>query len=75
MGSIATNEPDRSRQMKDISDPREANCPHQVEIHSRVANRFPQRKGLVMSIHGMGGNAGDAVAPLVVGASRAQPIR
>jgi len=33
-----------------------------------LANRFPQRKGLVMSIHGMGGNAGDAVAPLVVGA-------
>jgi MFS transporter, FSR family, fosmidomycin resistance protein len=33
-----------------------------------LANRFPQRKGLVMSIHGMGGNVGDAVAPLVVGA-------
>ena len=33
-----------------------------------LANRFPQRKGLVMSIHGMGGNIGDAVAPLVVGA-------
>jgi len=33
-----------------------------------LANRFPERKGLVMSIHGMGGNVGDAVAPLVVGA-------
>ncbi len=33
-----------------------------------LANRFPQRKGLVMSIHGMGGNIGDAVAPLVAGA-------
>jgi MFS family permease len=33
-----------------------------------LANRFPQRKGLVMSIHGMGGNVGDAVAPLVAGA-------
>jgi FSR family fosmidomycin resistance protein-like MFS transporter len=35
---------------------------------SWLANRFPQRKGLVMSIHSMGGNAGDAVAPLVAGA-------
>src|SRR5437764_547714 len=33
-----------------------------------LANRFPERKGLVMSIHGMGGNAGDGVASLVVGA-------
>ena len=33
-----------------------------------LANRFPDRKGLVMSFHGMGGNVGDAVAPLVVGA-------
>jgi MFS family permease len=33
-----------------------------------LANRFPQRKGLVMSVHAMGGNVGDAVAPLVVGA-------
>ena len=33
-----------------------------------LANRFPERKGLVMSIHGMGGNVGDAVAPLVMGA-------
>jgi MFS family permease len=33
-----------------------------------LANRFPERKGLVLSLHGMGGNVGDAVAPLVVGA-------
>src|SRR5690242_17095268 len=33
-----------------------------------LANRFPRRKGLVMSIHGMGGNVGDALAPLVIGA-------
>jgi FSR family fosmidomycin resistance protein-like MFS transporter len=33
-----------------------------------LANRFPERKGLVMSFHSMGGNVGDAVAPLVVGA-------
>jgi MFS family permease len=32
-----------------------------------LANRFPDRKGLVMSFHSMGGNVGDAVAPLVVG--------
>ena len=32
-----------------------------------LANRFPQRKGLVMSIHGMGGNVGDALAPLAAG--------
>jgi MFS family permease len=32
-----------------------------------LANRFPERKGLVMSVHGMGGNVGDAVAPLVIG--------
>ena len=31
-------------------------------------HRFPERKGLVMSFHSMGGNVGDAVAPLVVGA-------
>ncbi len=35
---------------------------------SWLANRFPRRKGLVMSIHSMGGNVGDAVAPLVAGA-------
>jgi len=33
-----------------------------------LAQRFPDRKGLVMSVHGMGGNVGDACAPLVVGA-------
>ena len=33
-----------------------------------LARRFPQRKGLVLSLHGMGGNAGDALAPLAVGA-------
>jgi len=33
-----------------------------------LADRFPRRKGLVMSIHGMGGNVGDAFAPLVMGA-------
>jgi MFS transporter, FSR family, fosmidomycin resistance protein len=33
-----------------------------------LARRFPKRRGLVVSIHGMGGNVGDAVAPLVVGA-------
>jgi MFS transporter, FSR family, fosmidomycin resistance protein len=32
-----------------------------------LANRFPDRKGLVMAFHGMGGNVGDAFAPLVVG--------
>jgi MFS family permease len=33
-----------------------------------LANRFPRRKGLVMSVHGMGGNVGDAFAPLAIGA-------
>ncbi len=33
-----------------------------------LAQRYPQRKGFVLSLHGMGGNAGDALAPLVVGA-------
>jgi sugar phosphate permease len=32
-----------------------------------LAGRYPDRKGLVLSLHGMGGNAGDALAPLVVG--------
>jgi MFS family permease len=31
-----------------------------------LARLFPDRRGLVVSIHGMGGNVGDAVAPLVV---------
>lgn len=33
-----------------------------------LGGRFPERKGFVLSIHGMGGNVGDAVAPLAVGA-------
>jgi FSR family fosmidomycin resistance protein-like MFS transporter len=32
-----------------------------------LAQSFPQRRGLVVSIHAMGGNLGDALAPLVVG--------
>ena len=32
-----------------------------------LSQRFPERKGLVVSIHGMGGNVGDAVAPFVAG--------
>ena len=32
-----------------------------------LADRFPDRKGLVMAFHGMGANVGDAVAPLVIG--------
>src|SRR5579871_4443718 len=32
-----------------------------------LADRFPERKGLAMSFHGMGANVGDAIAPLVVG--------
>jgi MFS family permease len=35
---------------------------------SALAHRYPQRKGLVLSFHGMGGNAADAIAPMVVGA-------
>ena len=33
-----------------------------------LAQCFPERKGLVLSLHGMGGNVGDALAPLAVGA-------
>ena len=33
-----------------------------------LARRYPERKGLVLSLHGMGGNVGDAFAPLLVGA-------
>lgn len=33
-----------------------------------LAQNHPQRTGLVVSIHAMGGHLGDAVAPLVVGA-------
>jgi len=36
-----------------------------------LAQRYPDRKGLVLSLHGMGGNVGDAIAPLVVGAALA----
>lgn len=33
-----------------------------------LGQRYPERKGFVLSLHGMGGNAGDALAPLAVGA-------
>lgn len=33
-----------------------------------LARLYPQRKGLVLSLHGMGGNVGDAFAPIVIGA-------
>jgi len=33
-----------------------------------LANHFPRRRGLVVSFHSMGGNVGDALAPLAVGA-------
>ncbi|MCC6888454.1 MAG: MFS transporter [Hyphomicrobiales bacterium] len=33
-----------------------------------LAQRYPERRGLAVSIHGMGGNVGDALAPLVAGA-------
>ena len=33
-----------------------------------LAYRYPQRKGLVLSVHGMGGNIGEALAPVAVGA-------
>jgi sugar phosphate permease len=32
-----------------------------------LAHSYPARKGLVLSFHGMGGNLGEALAPLVVG--------
>jgi MFS transporter, FSR family, fosmidomycin resistance protein len=32
-----------------------------------LGDRFPDRKGLAMSFHGMGANVGDAVAPLAIG--------
>jgi MFS family permease len=32
-----------------------------------LARRFPERKGLVVALHSMGGNVGDAVAPFVAG--------
>jgi len=33
-----------------------------------LARNFPRQRGLVVSLHAMGGNLGDAIAPLVVGA-------
>jgi MFS transporter, FSR family, fosmidomycin resistance protein len=36
-----------------------------------LARRYPDRKGLVLSLHGMGGNVGDAIAPVLVGAALA----
>jgi MFS transporter, FSR family, fosmidomycin resistance protein len=36
-----------------------------------LGQRYPDRKGLVLSLHGMGGNVGDAIAPVVVGAALA----
>ena len=33
-----------------------------------LAQNHPERRGLVVSIHAMGGNLGDAIAPLAVGA-------
>src|ERR671911_2740680 len=36
-----------------------------------LGQRYPHRKGLVLSLHGMGGNVGDAIAPLVIGAALA----
>ena len=33
-----------------------------------LAQRYPGRTGLVLSLHGMGGNVGDALAPIAVGA-------
>ena len=36
-----------------------------------LARRYPERKGLVLSIHGMGGNVGDAVAPGIIGSALA----
>ena len=36
-----------------------------------LGRRYPDRKGLVLSLHGMGGNVGDAIAPIVIGAALA----
>src|SRR5438067_3270225 len=36
-----------------------------------LGSRYPDRKGLVLSLHGMGGNVGDAIAPLVIGTALA----
>lgn len=32
-----------------------------------LAHQYPQRKGLVLSFHGMGGNIGEALAPMAAG--------
>jgi MFS family permease len=32
-----------------------------------LAIRYPDRKGLVLALHGMGGNVGEAIAPLFIG--------
>lgn len=32
-----------------------------------LAHQYPQRKGLVLSFHGMGGNCGEALAPMAAG--------
>jgi MFS family permease len=32
-----------------------------------LSQRFPERKGMAMSVHGLGGNAGNIVGPLVAG--------
>jgi MFS family permease len=32
-----------------------------------LAYRYPERRGLVLSYHGMGGNVGEALAPFVIG--------
>jgi len=34
---------------------------------STLGQRFPARKGLALSFHGMGGNLGEALAPLLIG--------
>ena len=36
-----------------------------------LGQRYPERKGLVLSLHGMGGNVGDAIAPVVIGSALA----
>lgn len=33
-----------------------------------LAQRYPERKGFVLSVHGMAANVGDALAPLAIGA-------
>ena len=35
---------------------------------STLSQRYPERKGFALSIHGMGANIGDALAPLTIGA-------